>query len=234
MSMLDNQIPLFLLRRVLEFQFSSLELASSVLLSILMGLCKELSPFKMMDEFPNVQVADSTHLLDFLYSVIVPKSGEQSEINEVDEQSEGTESKERSLGKSNRVKKLIRGPPPSRGSQFKWRQMRRPRCIEGRKKRLKKLSEEAKPENGNLSSNNNINRPPLVEEITIPSVSELPNSGVHFLPTNGSIMTINFGSQHSHYTSPTVGVEVNIQVILRNLVAYDACIASVFSLVTLN
>ncbi|XP_057514479.1 putative UPF0481 protein At3g02645 [Actinidia eriantha] len=241
MVMLENQIPLFLLRKMLEFQFSSLELADSMLFSMLLGLCKELSPFKMMDEFPNVQVADSTHLLDFLYSMIAPKSEEQSKINEVDEQSEGTESKEMSSGKSSRLKKFLDEVWKLLSKLFSrlvkvvlklpWTFISNLPGFKLLKQPVEYLffsenKEEARPENGNLNSNININRPPLVEEITIPSITELSNAGVHFLPTNGSILTINFDVVTSTLYLPTVGLEVNTEVILRNLVAYEACNAS--------
>ncbi|XP_019244550.1 PREDICTED: uncharacterized protein LOC109224425 [Nicotiana attenuata] len=73
LAMLENQIPLFVLRKILELQFSSLELADDMLMAMLVGLCKELSPFKMVEIFPEVKVRESAHLLDFLYQMIVPK-----------------------------------------------------------------------------------------------------------------------------------------------------------------
>ncbi|KAI4346751.1 hypothetical protein L6164_007621 [Bauhinia variegata] len=54
--MLENQIPSFVLRKMLEFKFSSLELADDMLLWMSMGLFKELSPFKMMEDYPEIQV----------------------------------------------------------------------------------------------------------------------------------------------------------------------------------
>ncbi|CBI29170.3 unnamed protein product, partial [Vitis vinifera] len=81
--------------------------------------------------------------------------------------------------------------------------------------------EENKPENGN-----NIIKPPLIEEIAIPSVSELSKSGVRFLPTNGSISSITFDAKMATLYLPTVSLEVNTEVILRNLVAYEASNAS--------
>ncbi|KAF2301453.1 hypothetical protein GH714_024366 [Hevea brasiliensis] len=81
--MLENQIPLFILRKVLEFQFSSTELADSMLVSMLMGLYKEVYPFKTDEEFPLApKVSEYAHLLDFLYHIIVPKMEESLEIIE--------------------------------------------------------------------------------------------------------------------------------------------------------
>ncbi|XP_042508162.1 putative UPF0481 protein At3g02645 [Macadamia integrifolia] len=77
--MLENQIPLFLMRKVLELQHSSLEAADVTLIASLIGLCKEVSPFKMMN-FSSIKFTEHSHLLDVLYHMIVPKSEEQPEF----------------------------------------------------------------------------------------------------------------------------------------------------------
>lgn len=259
MVMLENQIPLFLLRKMLEFQFSSLELADAMLLSMLMGLCKELSPFKMMEEFPNVQVPERTHLLDFLYCMIVPKSEEKSEeiseITEVDDQSEGAENKERSfvaessnvekflyevwklVTKLNRgpvrtIKRLILSRPVKVVLKLPWTVISSLPGFKLLKQPVDSFffseeKEEINPGNVKSHSNDNlISKPPLVEEITIPSVAELSKAGVRFLPTNGSILTVSFDVTTATMWLPTVSLDVNTEVILRNLVAYEACNAS--------
>ncbi|CAL5444159.1 unnamed protein product [Camellia sinensis] len=253
MVMLENQIPLFLLRKMLEFQLSSLELADAMLVAMLMGMCKELSPFKTMEDLPNVQVSESSHLLHFLYHVIVPKSEEQSEIIEVEEQIiEAMEIKKvpsekssnirqlfdevwKLLSKLNRglvrlIKRVLFSGPVKVILRLPWTILSN---LPGFKL-LKQPVEyfffpeniEDNPENENSSSNNAISRPPLVEEITIPSVTELSKAGVKFLPTNGTVVTIRFDVTTAKFYLPTVSLEVNTEVILRNLVAYEACNAS--------
>ncbi|CBI36449.3 unnamed protein product, partial [Vitis vinifera] len=86
--------------------------------------------------------------------------------------------------------------------------------------------EESNPENGNSNSNSNIIKPPLIEEIAIPSVSKLYKSGVRFLPANGSISSITFDAKMATLYLPTVSLDVNTEVTLRNLVAYEASNAS--------
>ncbi|KAJ6949368.1 hypothetical protein NC651_003387 [Populus alba x Populus x berolinensis] len=71
-----------------------------------------------------------------------------------------------------------------------------------------------------------IDRPPLVEEITIPSVTQLSKCGVRFVPSKGSISTINFDKKTCTFYLPTVSLDVNSDVVLRNLVAYEASNAS--------
>ncbi|KAI4355789.1 hypothetical protein L6164_004529 [Bauhinia variegata] len=82
--------------------------------------------------------------------------------------------------------------------------------------------DEEKPENGGSSSNSLVNKPPLVEEITIPSVSELLRCGVRFLPTNGCISSISFDEKKCAFYLPVIGLDVNTEVFLRKLVAYEA------------
>ena len=58
--MLENQIPMFLLRNILEFKFSSLEAVDDTLMLEFISLFKEVSPFKMMEEYPTIQVSECT------------------------------------------------------------------------------------------------------------------------------------------------------------------------------
>ncbi|XP_059639277.1 putative UPF0481 protein At3g02645 [Cornus florida] len=257
MVMLENQIPLFLLRKVLEFQFSSLELSDDMLQSMLMGLCMEISPFKMMEELPNVRVSDQlTHLLDFLYQVIVPKLEDlqSSETTEIEDQQDAKRGEENSFGKSSYVKQHIDGicKVLSKLNKVSVRLLKRvifskpvrvilnlPWTIISKFPLFSVLKqpieymfffqdkEEGKPENQSTSnSNTNINKPPLVEEITIPSITELSKAGVRLLPTNGSISTISFDVKKVALYLPTVSLDVNTETIFRNLVAYEACNAS--------
>ncbi|KAL0342147.1 UNVERIFIED_CONTAM: hypothetical protein Scaly_1877300 [Sesamum calycinum] len=71
--MLENQVPLFVLRMVLECQFSSLDLADEILLDMLMELSREVSPFETAEAAGGkIEVKECAHLLDFLYRFIVP------------------------------------------------------------------------------------------------------------------------------------------------------------------
>ncbi|KAF2301451.1 hypothetical protein GH714_024361 [Hevea brasiliensis] len=75
-------------------------------------------------------------------------------------------------------------------------------------------------------SNNEVNKPPLVEQITIPCVAELSKSGVRFLPTTSNISSISFDATTVTFYLPIVSLDVNTEVVLRNLVAYEASNAS--------
>ncbi|XP_059639279.1 putative UPF0481 protein At3g02645 [Cornus florida] len=256
MVMLENQIPLFLLRKMLEFQFLSLELSDDMLQSMFMGLSKEISPFKMMEELPNVQVSKCSHLLDFLYHLIVPKlelDHQSSEITEVHEnQEDAKKGEEDSFGKSSHVKqileviwnlfsKLNKGPVRLLKRVIFSKPvkviLKLPLTIVSNLPGISVLKqpielffshrkEGGKPENESSNSTDNISKAPLVEEITIPSITELFKAGVHLLPTNGSISTISFDAKKVTLYLPTVSLDVNTETVFRNLVAYEACNAS--------
>uniref|UniRef100_A0A0D3GDG1 Uncharacterized protein n=1 Tax=Oryza barthii TaxID=65489 RepID=A0A0D3GDG1_9ORYZ len=82
MLMLENQIPLFLLRKLLEPQCSSAEEAGELLGRMVTGLMKELCPFKMMDNFPAIDVAKHAHLLELLYHLLfAPTNGDATTVS---------------------------------------------------------------------------------------------------------------------------------------------------------
>ncbi|MCD7446743.1 hypothetical protein HAX54_015647 [Datura stramonium] len=246
--MLENQIPLFLLRKMLEVQCSSLELADTMLMSMLTGFCKELSPFQMIDEFPKVQVTECSHLLDFLYQFIVPKLDVTSEITEDDQEQTGANQGENSnfVGKSSQVAELMseiwkilvkinRGPvrlvkkivfskPIKVLLKVPWKLFSN---LPGIKLFIQPITYLFfSQEKAEVNSETNMNKPPLFEELAIPSVTELSKSGVSFVGTSTGIMSINFDDTKMKFHLPRVSLDVNTEVILRNLVAYEACNAS--------
>lgn len=250
LAMLENQIPLFVLRKILELQFSSLELADNMLMSMLVGLCKELSPFKMVEIFPEVKVTESAHLLDFLYQMMVPKlelgTSEITQVHDQD-QCDVNQGEKNSFGKSSHVKqflneiwkilaKLNRGPVPMVKRIVSSKPMKvmfkMPLTLLSNIPGLKILnlpmkylcfSQEKPQEN---PENENSSNPPLVEEIAIPSISELSKAGVSIVATNGGITSISYDSKKMTLYLPTINLDVNTEVILRNLVAYEVCNAS--------
>ncbi|KAI3802620.1 hypothetical protein L1987_30760 [Smallanthus sonchifolius] len=65
-----------------------------------------------------------------------------------------------------------------------------------------------------------------MEEISIPSVTDLVKAGLGFCPSSGGIFTIDFDAKSSMFFLPVVSVDVNTDVVMRNLVAYEVCNAS--------
>ncbi|XVF74813.1 hypothetical protein PTKIN_Ptkin13bG0141300 [Pterospermum kingtungense] len=248
--MLENQIPLFILRNVLEIQYSSLETADDMLVSMLRGICQELSPFKMMENLPKIDISKCAHVLDFLYDMIVPKVDEPFETIEAEDNKEAPEdnlsdsSADPSYLKQllsevwNLILKIKRGPlrlikavllsrPLRVILKLPWKIISNLPGFSILKQPIEHLffsqdnEDQEKPDNGS-----GLNKPPLAEEIEIPSVTDLFKSGVRFVPTNGNIWTVTFDVKTVTLYLPTVSLDIHTEVVLRNLVAYEASNAS--------
>ncbi|GJN12349.1 hypothetical protein PR202_ga30620 [Eleusine coracana subsp. coracana] len=63
---------------------------------------------------------------------------------------------------------------------------------------------------------------PLAQEIMIPSVAELARSGVTFAPAPDGIAGIVFDPETATLRLPVITLDANTEVVLRNLVAYEA------------
>ncbi|CAM8909640.1 unnamed protein product [Rhodiola kirilowii] len=259
MVMLENQIPLFVLRMVLEFQLLSLELADEMLSSMLLGMCKEFLPFKMTEDLPAVQVSARAHLLDVLYHMIVPESGDEEVLDEVvvevadEKKDHGTCSKccfslqgnvgdcfgqiWSLLSKMNKgpvikvLKKIILAKPLKLLVKLPWTVISKLPGFAALKTPIELLfsggsRKEDQDSDSSSTSNKSKDKPPTIEEITIPSVTELASSGVTFAPTTGSISSISFDTKTAILYLPIVTLDLNTEVILRNLVAYEASHAS--------
>ncbi|KAL2234581.1 putative UPF0481 protein At3g02645 [Sesamum indicum] len=254
-SMLENQIPLFVLRKLLELVFSSSENADETLLVMLMGFCEELSPFRMVEEdLPNIfQVRDCAHLLDVLYRFCVPKLEGFSYMNS-ESVEEAVQVKQEYCGDERRaasddgegqkvwmkvlnfqaplnfIKKIVFSKPMKMIVRLPWTILSNLPILKVTKQLLENffnsLDENEKSNNKGGSTKNSItHNPPLLEEIKIPSVMELAKAGVRFEPTEGGISTITFDNKNVVLYLPTISLDVNSEVVLRNLVAYEACSA---------
>ncbi|XP_019154519.1 PREDICTED: putative UPF0481 protein At3g02645 [Ipomoea nil] len=242
--MLENQIPLFVLRKLLKWEFSSKDLGDERLFTMLSGLCKDLSPLVNIGEedMAKVPLDGCAHLLDFLYKVMVPDMDEpcqetrdfegQSSGNIVYEDDDG-EDKAKSLGDSSNLKRLV---------QEIWKILSKiksvptdvlnvivnlPWDVIGNLPGVKNLKQRLFPttQGSKKSDDDGSETPPLLEEISIPSVYKLVKSGVQFSPTDSGISTIAFDSNTTTLYLPVINLDVNSQVVLRNMVAYESCIA---------
>ncbi|ESR40756.1 hypothetical protein KPL70_020962 [Citrus sinensis] len=237
MVILENQIPLFVLRKKIKVQYSSLESADDILQAMLLGFCQELLPFQILKDIPKINVSERAHLLDFLYGTIVPKAEQKSEITEVaDDQGEDKQATQKYFGDQTYIKKIIQGDvelflskPLKLFFKLPWTVLSKLPLISILAQLIQYMlfpEENKSDDEGSYSSNSDMNKPPLVEEITIPSVTELYKSSVSFSATNGNILTISFDTNTATLHLPSVSLDVNSKVILRNLVAYEASNAS--------
>lgn len=241
--MLENQIPLFILKRMLQSQFSLPEVSDEMLLTMLMGLSKDLSPFKTAKtSMKAYQLDNFAHLLDYLFRAIVPElEGEHGEIIvEEDEQGDGDVDDEKDitfehsshvkealgkvwgmLCKVNVFKKLTSSRSIKTLMKMPMDLVAKVPGVDKLKETIEKLflSGEEKDEENPEDSD----KAPLIEEITIPSVTELARAGIKFCPSHEGISSIAFDPKTATLSLPVVCLDINSEVVLRNLVAYEAC-----------
>ncbi|KAB5516220.1 hypothetical protein DKX38_026868 [Salix brachista] len=240
--MMENQIPLFVLRKVLKFLLMSAESADDMLISMLLGLCKELSPFKMV-ELEKIKVLEHYHLLDSLYDIMVPRVDElliDVTAEDVEENRYETEQENRGSGIDFSHVKCFLSELWNTVSELNIGPMRSLKNVATSATGIFKISwtilsnllnssasnNSIEPETESGAGRNNQQLPPLVEEIAIPSVTQLSNSGVRFFPTRGNISTINFDTEKAVFCLPMISLDANSEFIFRNLVAYELSHAS--------
>ncbi|TVU02340.1 hypothetical protein EJB05_52191, partial [Eragrostis curvula] len=257
MLMLENQVPLFLLRKILEPQCASAEDAGAMLQRMVTGLMKELCPFKMMENFPVVDVGKHVHLLEMLYYLLVPKPDDDPAV-EADAHDDGYDIEEQPADGSaaeeqkpaagcEYVKDLVvavwgivsglkTGPmryvtkPIAFAVKAPWKMLTVVPGLSAMKNPVESFFTSGDGGSTNprdpSSSAGYLTRPPLIEEIMIPSVSELASVGIQFSPTTGDLSSIAFDAKTVTFHLPTVTLDSNTEIVLRNLVAYEAAAAS--------
>ncbi|KAL6624845.1 hypothetical protein ACP70R_032166 [Stipagrostis hirtigluma subsp. patula] len=261
MIMLENQVPLCVLLKILDPQCESADDAGELLARMVTGLMKELCPFKMMDSFPAANVGKHAHLLELLYYLLVPKPaddaaaeagahgsfhdrGEGYDIEEqpADGSGGGAEEQQPAAG-SHHVKQLFvavwgivsrlktAGPmkhvakPMEVAAKAPWKMLN---VVPGFSTTVASFmpGADGSANPGDPTAAGYLARPPLMEQIVVPSASELANVGVRFSPTAGDLSTIAFDAKTATFHLPVVTLDANTEVVLRNLVAYEAAAAS--------
>ncbi|KAF7050352.1 hypothetical protein CFC21_058734 [Triticum aestivum] len=251
MLMLENQIPLFLLREIFQAtcHSQSVDESTTRLTCMVTGLMKELCPLKMEGNFPEKQIerdiAKHAHLLELLYHLLVPKpkpsenaapawSGPvEDDIEEQRVDGDGGQEGE--------------GPSVGTGSEYVMQLLATMRRVASRLTLnggrlghvMKPIEFAAKAPWKMLTGLPGISAFSMPadtseqastmsqdEEIEIPSVTELVSSGVRFAPTNGNLSTITFNRKTATLHLPAVTLDCNTEVVLRNLVAYESSAAS--------
>ncbi|KAF8389165.1 hypothetical protein HHK36_025858 [Tetracentron sinense] len=215
--MLENQIPLFLLRDL--HGFCELEKPNKVLAVMLLGFCKDLCPIKMLDysHIKEEECLRAAHLLELLYYMVVPELQVTVEIEELEKANElendGCCKKAfnsvssvlcflnlapiRCLGiicKSENFRLVIKLP---------WKIIKNI-LRAATKKRIEILVSSVRnvAEQVETVLSQKEEESPLIEELAIPSVTELSNSGVKFRPSKGGLGTIDFNKASATFYLP--------------------------------
>ncbi|RWV94071.1 hypothetical protein GW17_00043428 [Ensete ventricosum] len=228
--MLENQIPVFLVRKLLCLRCSSSQAAEDELSMMLVRFLRAVSPFKATQSLARiVQVERYAHLLQLLYCVIVANakdmcSSSNNDNNEIECVIDAPESNEHNKVDSQYATQLFDSVWSS-ASALHIMNLLIVKPIEFLLKvpwpvvtavfRGARRSYDPIP-----------GEPLLAEEIEIPSVTELIKAGVKFAAAEGDLRTIEFDTKTATFYLPAMGFDANSEVVLRNLVAYETAAES--------
>ncbi|XP_059460332.1 putative UPF0481 protein At3g02645 [Corylus avellana] len=237
---LENQIPLFLLREVHSFYPGKDH--DEVFATMLIGFCKDLSPIKYTNyQCFREECFERTHLLQLLYHMVAPKLQLEPDCSEQEKPKEDVEiGWFRKPMKSFLTTLLYINLAPLRllGKICKSKAMKLLITLPftillyvlhlGNKDDINNIISSAgdvaeEAESASRKTEDELS--PLVEEIAIPSVTQLHKIGVKFRPAKGGLESINFDKSCGKFYLPVIHLDDNSEVVLRNLVAYEACIA---------
>ncbi|KAK9232421.1 hypothetical protein WN943_022667 [Citrus x changshan-huyou] len=168
-------------------QLKELEPPDPSLLSqaMLMGFCEEVSTFKMKKNKPMIQASECAHLLDYLYNTVVPKQ-QQAEVTKIDGQEIYSDDSKRFFTELLKLlSKMILSGPIKFLFKFPCFMLSKIPGFSILALPVQNLifpqdNEENKSDGERSPSNKHMNKPPLVEEITIPSVTVLAKVEVRF------------------------------------------------------
>lgn len=267
LMMLENQLPLFLLQKLLELQLGSEAKAEERLSTLLRLLCQEYSPFTFkLPGNSKAHTIDRGHVLEVLYYAIVPVSynpnadtpkeeeNEEPADNPKEEEKEEPVTEDMSIltrafsllwngisslnvGPIRFLKNLIRQVFKTKAVQLVMKLPLRLLSTFGNlpilsalKKPLafvfNKDSTETEEEGKGEAEESSVKIiPPTRDELAIPSVADLYSAGVKFAPTDGDLTSVKFDEKTATLYLPKVKLDSNTEVILRNLVAFEASAA---------
>ncbi|XP_052199873.1 putative UPF0481 protein At3g02645 [Diospyros lotus] len=247
--MLENQIPMFVLQAILLIRCSSDdddEQLNQKWATGLIRFCKKVAPLKLPKnpDFQKIPVFDYHHLLDLLYKLAVPSSNvsnnqeprnDESALDcSTNESITGSGQRPRPSNVSKNVQVFLRLLKAIVDLNIGWvRKVRKPMramagvpcevLVEMAPKNLSSIPglETLWDEEDHMAS---------VDEILIPSVSELIDAGVEFKPAD-DISSIRFDKKTRTFYLPVLKLDLNSEVIIRNMVAYEAAMVLDDSLV---
>ncbi|QCD95028.1 hypothetical protein DEO72_LG5g3120 [Vigna unguiculata] len=225
--MVENQIPNYSLLKILLFESSEPpHLVQEYLGSMLLSFCHQHSPLKLTHTITcSEAVSKHHHVLDLMYHLVVSHAVKSE--TPVPDQGEGTSA----LQKSSDSEAIAISFKKFKGvltwtveSLKKLKDVNIP-LVKPVKRHLDPVLKVSSQLDA-LSSHPKLSEEEEEEEthmiVNIPCVRELDSVGVFFQPVEGGNMAIEFDEKRGIFYLPVVNLDVNSEVIMRNLVAYEA------------
>ncbi|KAK3414524.1 hypothetical protein EUGRSUZ_H00384 [Eucalyptus grandis] len=223
--MLENQIPIFFTEKMLTVGCLPLQVAERKTIVegtfplMLVGFCKALSPLKETIDYDLAKVLKRAHLLDLLYSMVVPRQDEfkisiPADIIDMEKHDSGPARPELMSARPVCYSVEI-STSTLLGSTSTLLETIMPHA-----QMLKGLADLYHQLKSSLDSSRNEEASPE-EKALIPTASSLAKAGVKFSQTR-FIKDIRFEERTCTLQLPEIQLGVNSEVVIRNLVAYEA------------
>ncbi|KAK2632024.1 hypothetical protein EUGRSUZ_L02105 [Eucalyptus grandis] len=232
--MLENQIPIFFLAKMVTVTCSPLEVAEQKKIEenfphMLVGFCKFLSPLKETRRYQVDKALKRAHLLDLLYSMVVEREDEfkidiPANIILIEEDKTGAVPTSNDSGRTDpqhlvsmteKVLGLLQSPNLPFTEKIKPHAM----MVQGI---MRILSQQIGP---SVLDSFSYEEAPAEEKELIPGASSLARAGVKFHKTD-YIEQTSFDEKTHTFQLPAIKLSVNSEVVIRNLVAYEAMATS--------
>ncbi|KAI6695922.1 hypothetical protein NL676_023632 [Syzygium grande] len=223
--MLENQIPIFFVEKMLIVVCAPLKVPERIafvegLLShILEGFCKALSPLKETIKYPDdaKKALKRAHLLDLLYSMVVTRENEfkidiPAHIINIEDEDMRVGNKMSVVSEFKPVFKEAVSCYSLVSTAENWILPAAP-VMQGLTHLYHQLS-------SYLDSSGD-KEAPAEEKALIPTASSLSKAGVKFIATR-HIHETSFEEKTHTFLLPAIKLGVNSEVVIRNLVAYEA------------
>ncbi|KAK2631854.1 hypothetical protein EUGRSUZ_L02360, partial [Eucalyptus grandis] len=233
--MLENQIPIFLLAQMVTVMCAPLEVAERKKIQenfphMLLRFCKSLSPLKETRQYPVDKALKRAHLLNLLYSMVVEREDEfkidiPADIIVIEE--DKTESLDGAVPASNDNRRTARLHriggilTAVQSSDLPFTEKIRPHAMMAQKI-MKILSQQIGP---SALDSLGYEEAPAEEKGLIPTASSLAKAGIKFRKTD-YIEETSFDEKTHTFQLPAIKLSVNSEVVIRNLVAYEAMATS--------
>ncbi|WVZ94933.1 hypothetical protein U9M48_040760 [Paspalum notatum var. saurae] len=249
--MLENQLPLFLFSEALALRHPNADHAAATdeLQAVLGRFIKEVSPIKTIAELVLADAAKHAHMLELLYHFLVPDASvfdgngcrdpppmvpaDECTINMLDP-SQPLPDYDKVKQACVQVSSLDVAPVRYIRESLVPRLMTMASSLPGKIMRKVPLLSAAVPLVTKLMGATDVEarlkgvnlgciiNSPLAQETMIPTVATLARWGVRFAPAPDGIAGISFDAATATLSLPIVTLDGNTEVVLRNLVAYEA------------
>jgi hypothetical protein len=245
--MLENQIPMFLFVKTLALCTDTELGAIDTVRKVFNRFTKDVSPIKINNERTICETTRTAHLLELLYLFLVPDEdafrenprglNDQPDDTAITEDPSLDELEGQQFKDYDKVKKaclqvsevnatpvkFIKEKLISRAVGVVGKIMNKVPALKGMVPVISKLMAskivQERLEGMNLEG---ITNSPLAAEIEVPSVTQLAGCGVRFAPAPEGIAGISFDCKTLTLSLPVITLDENTEVVLRNLVAYEA------------